>query len=466
MYTYQDLLEIGESEEVRMNFILSAISAHKSSDVYTDAYDANEYDCRRNITIIEYQKLLYTITGEAIPDNFSADYKLRSNFFNRFVTQQTQYLLGNGISLTNGDDKEKLGKDFDMRLQELGRDALVDGVAFGFWNLDHLEVFRVTEFAPLWDEETGGLAAGIRFWQIDASKPLRATLYELDGYTEYMWKDDEGEILRPKRKYVLRVAKTPADGPEIIDGMNYPSFPIVPLWGNPAHQSELVGIREQIDAYDLIKSGFANDIDDASLIYWTINNAGGMDDVDLAKFVQHMKTIKAAVVDDDGARAEAHTMEIPYTSREVILERLRSDLYDDFMALDTKNIAGGAATATQIKAAYEPINNKADMFEYCVLDFINRLFELVGIESDASFTRSMVINTAENIQIILQAAQILPADYIVKKVLELFGDGDKADEILELLKADEFRRIAEDGEDGFGQEDDGQGAQSAGGQDS
>lgn len=446
IYTYQDLVNVGDDLGKRMDFIQTLISAHKNSEQYKEAITAQEYKKRRNVTIIEYQKLLYTISGQAVPDNYSANFKIRSNFFHRFVTQQNQFLLGNGISLSDDNEKEKLGEDFDMRMQVLGESALVDGVSFGFWNYDHLEVFRFTEFVPLWDEETGALSAGIRFWQIDKMKPLRATLYELDGYTEYIWRNGKGEIYKPKRQYVLNVRTSAADGSEILDGENYPSFPIIPLWGSTARQSELVGIREQIDAYDLIKSGFANDLDDASQIYWTIQNAGGMDDVDLVKFVERMKTVKAAVMDEDGARAEAHTMDVPYASREALLERLRNDLYEDYMALDTKNIAGGAATATQIKAAYEPINSKADMYEYCVLDFLNNLFAIVDIKSNPSFTRSIMINVSETIQVLLQTAQILPQDYITKKVLETLGDGDKADEIIEQMKADEFRRMAEEAE--------------------
>lgn len=443
IYTYQDLLKIRDDEKYKMDFIRAVISAHKGTEVYKNAITAQEYDKKRNVTIVEYQKLLYTISGEAVPDNYSANYKLRSNFFNRFVTQQNQFLLGNGVSLTEENEKDKLGKDFDTRLQELGRYSLVDGVSFGFWNKDHMEVFRLTEFAPLWDEETGALMAGVRFWQIDQSKPFRATLYELDGYTEYIWRESKGETLKPKRAYVLKLLESPSDGVEILDGKNYPSFPIVPLWGNPAHQSELVGIREQIDAFDLIKSGFCDTVDEASYVFWTIQNASGMDDIDLAKFVERMRTVKAAVVEDDGARAESHTMDAPYASRETLLERIRNDLYDDYMALDTKRIANGAVTATQIKAAYEPLNNKADMFEYCMHDFLDGLFGVVGITSDASFTRSIMVNATENVTTLIQSAQFLPDEYVTKKILEILGDGDKADEILSQMQEDEARVMTE-----------------------
>ena len=445
MLTYQDLLAIGESDKAKMDFVRSAIFKHQSTDLYRNAVIADKYDKKQNVTIMDYQKLLYKVTGEAVPDNFSANYKIASNFFFRFVTQESQYLLGNGIMLDENELKDRLGKDFDTRLQEIGKDALVDGVAFGFWNKDHMEVFRITELVPLYDEENGALMAAIRFWQIDQSKPLRATLYEPDGYTEYIWrKKDDGEILKPKRQYILKTRSTPLEGTKIYDYENYPTFPIVPLWGNTAHQSELVGIREAIDAYDLIKSGFCNTVDEASLVYWTIQNAGGMDDIDLAKLVERIRTLHAATVEDDGAKAESHTLDVPYQSRETLLMRLRSDLYDDFMALDTKEIAGGATTATQIKAAYEPINSKADMFEYCVHDFLNGIFLLAGIESDATFTRSLIVNAQEEITTVISAASYLSDEYVTQKILMLLGDGDKLDEVLKEMDEGEMERFVEE----------------------
>ncbi|MBQ4505265.1 MAG: phage portal protein [Firmicutes bacterium] len=124
---------------------------------------------------MKYQKLLYKITGEAVPDIYSANHKIVSNFFNFFITQENQYLLGNGATMEEK-NKKKLGADFDIRLQEAGENALIHGVTFCFWDLNRLRVFEVLEFVPIYDEETGALRAGIRFWKIDENKPLRATL--------------------------------------------------------------------------------------------------------------------------------------------------------------------------------------------------------------------------------------------------------------------------------------------------
>ena len=441
MQTYQDLVTVGDNETKMMEFVWTVINDHKNTDLYKTAKIADEYDRKQNRTILQYQKLLYTVTGQAIPDNISANYKLTSGFFNRFTTQQVQFLLGNGVTWINKDTANKLGEDFDKELQVAAKAALGGAVSFGFYNYDHMEVFTVLEFAPLYDEENGALRAGVRYWQVAADKPLRATFYEEDGYTEYIWEEATGRILKEKQKYILNMRTTEVDGTEIYDGENYPSFPIVPLWANPHKQSELVGLQEQIDAYDLIKSGFCNTIDEASFIYWTINNAGGMDDVDLAEFVQRMKTLHAANTEDTGSTAQANSLEAPHEGREALLDRLAKDMYADYMALNIDEIKGGANTATQIRAAYEPMNNKADQFEYCVTEFLKGILFVAGIDDTPTFTRSYLINTQEEISTVLQAAQYLDDDYVTRKILTILGDADKADEVLKEIKESEENRI-------------------------
>lgn len=442
MKTYQDFLEVAEkSDRERMEFVLSAINNHKDSDLYKQAVIAKEYDAHRNVTIANFQKLLYTLNGKVIPDNYSPNYKLRSNFFANFITQETQYLLGNGVTLKKEENKAKLGAGFDTRLQEAAHDALVGGVSYGFWNLDHLEVFDVTEFVPLLDEENGTLRSGIRFWQVCTSKPLRATLFEPDGFTQYIRRSgEEMMILEPKRGYVAVEATSEIDGTELLAYQNYPGFPIIPMYGNLAKQSELVGQREAIDCYDLIKSGFANTVDDASVIYWTISNAGGMDEIDMARFKESMRRIGVGLVDDDGAKAEAHTITIPVEAREALLSRISDDLYRDFQMLDVTKLQGGQKTATEINAAYQPMDNKVDQFEYCVIDFLQALFKIVGIEDEPSFTRSKVTNQLEQTQMVLLAANYLDDETILNKLPWLTQE-----EVAEILK----RKAAEDIERSF-----------------
>lgn len=441
MKTFQDFLK-SKNEQERIQFIEAAIAEYKKSDEYKTAYDADLYDQKKNVTIMRFQKWLTTMTGEMIPDVYSPNHKIVSNFFNFFVTQENQYLLGNGVTLEEA-NKTKLGRDFDIRLQEAGENALIHGVAYCFWNLDHINVFKALEFAPLYDEETGGLRGGIRFWQIDADKPLRVTLYEEDGLTEYIRRKGEAMVIMDggeKRGYVQVIQSSKVDGTEILEYRNYPSFPILPLWGNRHHQSELVGLRTQIDAFDLIKSGFANDLDEASMIYWLIEGAGGMDDIDLAKFVERMKTLHAHAFDDEGAKAQAHTLDVPHSARVAYLERLEKDLYKDAQALNVEELSSGNKTATEINAAYQRLDNKVDRYEYCVLDFLQRLFELIGIQDKPQFKRSRIINQLEETQMVLMAAQYLDEELILNKLPWLTPE--EVDELLKRKDVEDSLRMS------------------------
>lgn len=451
MLTYQDLLLEATSDLARAEFVRKAISEHQSSELYRTAKIADDYDRCRNTTTMQYQKMITDLTGRKYVDQTAAVHRSCSNFFNIFTTQENQYLLGNGVNWKNAAG-ERLGKDFDTRLQQAGKAALVGGISFGFWNLDHLEVFKALEFAPLYDEENGALAAGVRFWQIDSSKPMRATLYEMDGYTNFLWvKDEKLQIsgawavlgnqtyMQPKRPYKLRIRESEADGAEIYDGENYPAFPIVPLWGNPHRQSELVGVREKIDAYDFILNGWEDDLDNAQ-IYWIISGAGGMDDPDLVQFLDRLRTVKAAAP-AEGQEVTPVTVQIPVEAREQLLQRLEKQLYRDAMMMNPEDIASGAATATQIRAAYERQNVKADQFEYCVIEFIRGIIQVAGIDDEPTFTRSTIVNTQEEVQTVVMAASYLGGDYVTRKILTLLGDGDQAEEVLRAVDAEDAERL-------------------------
>ena len=437
IYTYNDLLDIGENEKQRMEFVLSAIREHKGSDLYKTAYDAELYYKHQNPTIMRYQKFVYNQFGQKVPDVWSPNNKIASNWYNYFTTQAVSYLLGNGVTFGKKEaTKDKLGKDFDKKVQDIATHAKNGGVAFGFWNLDHLECFDLTEFVPLYDEDDGGLKAGIRFWQIDDQKPLRATLYELDGYTDYIKrKDKEIETLVEKRAYTQIVKRNDIEGETILDGAPPAGFPIVPLW-NVNRQSDLVGNRGTIDAYDLTASGLINNVNDGEFIYWILKNCGGMDATDDAKFIEQLKLTHVAHADgDDGASVEAHNVSVEFEATAEALDRLERQLFKDFMALKVDDIAAGA-TNDQIQAAYEPINQKTDQFEYCVTDFIQGILELAGIEDEPTYTRSQMSNQGELLEMVLQCAEYLDDEYVTTKILTLLGDADKSQEVLKRKDAE------------------------------
>ena len=140
--TYNDLLDIGENERDRMEFVLSAIRECKGSEKYKYAEVAEKYYDGENPDIYALEKVIYDFRGLAHRDMFSANHKISSSFFGFVVNQETSYLLANGVSFAKKETKQKLGVDFDDKLADLYADGAIAGVAFGFWNYDHLEVFK------------------------------------------------------------------------------------------------------------------------------------------------------------------------------------------------------------------------------------------------------------------------------------------------------------------------------------
>ena len=447
MKTYQDLTELSNDEKRRMEFVQDCVRDHTSSDAYKIASAAEAYYSKRNLTIEKFQKFLYTANGQAYPDLFSANYKLKTLFFRRFVIQQVQYVLSNGANFENDDTKDRLGETFDSRLQQLAKKAMVDGVAFGFWNYDHLEVFSFADtpktpgFAPLYDADDGMLKAGVRYWSLNDTETRRYTLYEMDGYTEYIERKGEDiQIFNKKLPYRLTVRRSDVDGETVEGGDNYPGFPIIPIYANDLKESEFVGIREAIDCYDFIKSGLANVIDDTSSIYWVIKNAGGMDDTDIAQFLDRMRTLRAATVDSDaGGEAEAHTLDVPYEAREAMLDRLRNDLYEDFQLVDMEKVMSGNLTATAIRMGYQNQDDKCGDFEYCIRDFIGKLLALIGIDDTPSFQWNRIANQLEETQMVLSAANYLDDESILRHLPWLTPED--VDEILERKDAEDMARL-------------------------
>lgn len=441
--TFQDLIAVGESESARIQFALTAISEHQNSEDYRTAKDAAQYYNHINPTIMNAQKWIYNALGQKVPDKWAANNKIACRYYFYFVTQSIQYLLGNGVSFSNEATKEKLGKNFDQQMQKLATFAKNSKVGFAFVNLDHIDVFDYLEFVPLYDEDTGALRAGIRFWQIADDKPLMFTLYEEDGLTDYKRsKEGDVQIIRPKHAYKQIVNTTAAGGEEVVAGENYPSFPIVPLY-NISKQSELVGNQGTIDAYDLMASALVNNIDDGNLIYWVIKNCGGMDLDDDAKFIEQLKTTHVVHADgDEGAAVDAHTVEAPFEANENALERLRSQLFDDFMALDVTKISAGNTTATQIRSAYEPLNSKTDAFESEVTTCIQGILDILGIDDTPTYTRSKIVNVQEEVQTILTSAEYLSSEYITSKILTLLGDADKIGDELIKVQDEALSRFA------------------------
>ena len=370
------------------------------------------------------------------------------------------------------EQKKKLGRAFDTKLQETGENALLHGVAWGYWNYDHIESIEAVKdgysgFVALLDELTSEPKVGIQFWQIASNKPMGVRLFEEDGVTIYRFGkslDANGnpsgdaysnvEIIEPKRSYKIKrlkdgngVSVVGGSNYEIdIDGTKYPVLPVVPLYGNKEHRSELTpNIKFKIDLYDRIISDFGDNLDRANDVYWVLNNFGGTSS-DIIEMIDQINKIKAVVNQSNavggGATAEPRTIEVPYNARATALDLLRKALYQDYMALDMDEIKGGSLTNVAIQTATANLNLKADRYEWQCFDFVQKILFLVGITGEdaekISFVRRCISNDSETIANIYVMREDVSRQWALKT--NPYVNSDEVDDIIKQVEEEENKK--------------------------
>lgn len=322
-------------------------------------------------------------------------HRLRNGFFPKATKRLVLYLMGNGATL---DDtiKTKIDRKFDNTMIIGAINACVDGVVWGFTDLDKVTFFRSTEFVPLVDERTDKIMAGIRFWQIDHDKPMYIELYEVDGITEYKATNKLGKLeeTTPKRPYKQTIRQD-AFTTTVIDGENYGILPIFPLYANELGTSELTtGLKALIDAYDFISSDLVDGITLLEGLYGIVKNYGGQDARDLIAEIHQLKVL---LTDGPDSSADIKTVEIPFAAKQMALELIEKRMYSDWLLPDSTN-NGRAVTATEIKAAREDMDIKADLLEWQVAEFIENVLRLKGNnESIANYKRRTTNNDTETV---------------------------------------------------------------------
>lgn len=413
MRTYQDLEKVLGDETAKADFVRSFINEHTSSAPYRVAVDADRYDMQLNTGIDRFLDAMAEIDYKLnnIHQKSPHPDTVKSNAFHRLNVQRVAYSLANGITLPDADEeKAKLGESFDEQLYRLGYLACIHGESFGFWNNDHLDIFKLTEFAPLYDERDGTLRAGIYFWRLQPDKPMHAVLYEESGLTRYA-EDSGTHVFRAEERqpYKTKTTTTPA-GDEIVEGESYGTLPIVPLWGNRSKQSTLVNLKGYIDNIDLIVNGFCDDLRECAQIYWLVSNYGGMNDNDLRKFMRRLRYNHIVNVDnagDNGGGVQPYTQEVPTQARETLLTRLHSSMYEDFGGLDVHCVSA-SSTNDHLEAAYQPLDENARDFENQLTKFVRQILKIASLpDVRPQFTHVRISNTAEQVSMVLSEAPVI-----------------------------------------------------------
>ena len=206
-----------------------------------------------------------------------------------------------------------------------------------------------------------------------------------------------------------------AFGEEVIGTGDLTMLPIFPMYSGKKRNSVLVNQKGKIDAYDMISSGFANDLKDCAQVYWLISGAMGMSEGDKRQLLDRLILQHMAVVDGENSSITPYTQEIPWQAREKCLQMLETRMYKDFGGFDVQSIQAGD-TNDHVEAAYWPMDEEADAFEYEVITFVQMILAMMGIEDVPQFKRNKVSNQKEQTEMVMMAANEIDHQTLLEKL--------------------------------------------------
>lgn len=337
-------------------------------------------------------------------------HKISNGDFGRAMSKHTIYSLGNGATLPQ-EVKDQIDKKLDIKLNANGENSKIDGIvgvfpAFDEKNNPIVNFFRIVEeggakgFLVMLDERTGKQRAAVRYWQLDPDKPVYATLFEIEGMTEYKKvKNGTFELETETIAYAEDVKSYP-NGilPSETTGVKpYEKLPILLLKSNDNGTSEFTNeIEGLIDALDFASSALCDDVTIVEGIYWILQNFGGQDSTTIKEIIELSKTVESL---DGVAGAKSEVLESPYQAKQFLIGWLETRLNKALMLPDTQNMKG--VTATEIMEARDPMDIEASSFEPQVIQLLEEILELRGIkEVVRPFKRRTLTNDTEKVETI------------------------------------------------------------------
>ncbi len=385
--------------------------------------------------IKNYRVFYVDASGEFKEDKTKSNIKIAHPFFKILVDQEAQYVLSVEDGIFRSDIPELQSKldeyfnsndDYMSELYDVIVGAIVKGhdYFYAYKNANGRTTFQCADSMGVVEVEArfaSDKQEHVLFWYIDRvdkdGKKIKK-VQDWDSKEVFFYvQEEDGDIkLDEEAKHNPK--------PHILykkdneDGIYYESFDFIPfirLDNNKRQQSDLMLIKDQIDSYDLMNCGLANNIQDTSEALYVVKGFQG-DNLD--ELMMNIKAKKHIGVDEDGG-IEVHTVDIPYEARKIKMEIDEKNIFRFGFGVNTESLKDTSATVSvAVKSAYANLDLKCNGFNKEFKKFLRKQLEIILKEindenetdyqqKDVYFNleRQSITNAQENAQIKLLEAQ-------------------------------------------------------------
>lgn len=367
----------------------------------------------------------------------SADNRVPSNFYNILVNQKASYLFTSppifdtGKAALNKAVADCLGDDFAKTCKNLCINASNCVAAWLHYWIDENGGFRYAvvdskQCIPIWTNDLEKELSGfLRIYDQTNEDGRTYNIYEYwDKTTCYSFCKENRAALSTLQFYSMHELR-PYDLTDNFDGSavylhNFEEVPFIPFFNNAEGGNDLDDIKELIDTYDKVYSGFLNDIEDIQEVIFVLS---GYEGESLAEFLQKLKKYKTIKIDgDDTGKGSLSTLtiDIPVEAREKMLVMTRKAIFEQGMGIDPDPQNFGNSSGVALSYLYSLLELKAGLMETEFRSGFSRLVRAIcrylNMEPDMvsqTWTRTSVRNDSELAAIASQSIGVISKHTII-----------------------------------------------------
>lgn len=380
--------------------LMDLINSHLKSDSRNQMeIGLKYYDGKHDILNF---KPYYWVDGIKKEDVTKANHKLPHLFHKILVDQKASYVVGNPIVISLGEqgnkDSEKenvtveevlmdvLGDEFDDDMNDWVLAASNQGSGWIHLYIDEDGDFQSLvcnseELIPVFDTSyQKNLVAMIRYYKMDVvdetsngNNAVTNKRYRIEWWTDkdvtYYMQNKDNDFVKdssvnpnPAGHFQSYNSLTPTVKLE----KGWGKVPFVELPNNSKRKTDLEGIKPLIDAYDKVKSGWINDLDDFQELILIVKGFNALTSKaqqglsELGVFLNNLKTNKVISVDEDGG-VDSLSVQIPVEAKDKFLQITREEIFYFGQGVDvTSDKFGNAPSGISLKFLYSLLDMKAN----------------------------------------------------------------------------------------------------------
>ena len=452
-------------EDPAPEFLDYIIDEWRKSPQYKQILEGQRY-MRTENDIRERKRTMIGPGGVEVEVPHLANNQIAHPFLRKLARQKVNYLLGSAPNVTV--DLESLqdavqaaiDKPFLRNLKNSTLNAISQGIGWlqAYYDEKGNLLFKripADEVIPFWgDIDHTDLVAAIRVFHyayFDNSTPItieRVQYYTKAGVFNYERRDDSFRLRSDNPVNYNFQTLTPlaeddgeADGGELpqvtttegegasvengyrVDNQMWDRIPLIPIRYNQEEQSLLTAIKSMVDAYDKRSSDVANALEEEPDKIKIVKDYDG---TNKEEFIHNLATYRVVFLRDTGSIQTLDTS-IDISAELSNLERLRKDIYEFGMGVDTQERNLGDASGVALKFLYADLDmdcsdlggelswSLEQVVWFIAQDASLRSGETVDVSIDVTYNTGIIINEKEQIENVKASEGIVSQDTLLAR---------------------------------------------------